>query len=722
MRQTIRLNATRPLLRCGTALLAVLAAGPALAQADAAIEEVVVTAARTPVPVSALPYSVTLIDKQALDTQVAISGNVIESLSQFVPSFSPGRQKLTGAGETFRGRKPVYLVDGVPQSNPLRDGSREGFTIDPIAIERVEVIAGANALQGLGATGGLINFVTRKPATDGTWTTKAELQVTSDDDFSDDGQGYRMAAVTSGQIGRIDITAAGALETRGLFFDANGRAIAVDDTQGDLMDSKSWNGFLKLGWTIDDERRLQLMGNAFTLKGDQDYVAQAGNRAANLPATSIRGTPQGDAVSNRVRTASLDYTDEAFLGGRLTGQAFYQNFRAIYGGLSDQTFRLAPGQLIFDQSANHSEKIGTKLTQSWTNIAGTGIGITAGLDWLHDKTYQDLVQTGRKWVPETTFNEVAGFVQLDKDLFDKRLHLTGGVRQDHASLDVPTYTTLNFYGPQTVQGGEPSFDKTLFNAGAVVRPLDGVSVYVSFAQGFGLPDVGRVLRGVNIPNQRADDLVDLSPIVTNNLEIGGEYTLDSLTLGAALFRSTAKLGSLLVRQAGSDVYNVQRERTRIRGLELRASYAVTPDWQVGSSLSVMEGRRDSNGDGKVDTDLDGPNIAPDRLNGWVEGTIAQDWTLRLQGAWLMQRDFEGPGIAAANQQANDFQGYALFDAAVGYQGTIAGQNLGAFTLSIQNLLDRQYITYISDTDRATDNLRFFAGRGRTLTLRWTRDF
>src|SRR5690606_39827031 len=58
-------------------------------------------------------------------------------------------------------------LDGVPQSNPLRDGRRDGFTIDMEAIERVEVIFGANAIQGLGATGGIVNYVTVSPPVTG---------------------------------------------------------------------------------------------------------------------------------------------------------------------------------------------------------------------------------------------------------------------------------------------------------------------------------------------------------------------------------------------------------------------------------------------------------------------------------------------------------------------------------------------------------------------------
>src|SRR3546814_7192801 len=80
--------------------------------------------------------------------------------SDLTPSFSPTRQKLSGSGETLRGRSPLYAINGIPQSTPLRDGSRDGFTIDGFFVDRVEVIFGSNALQGIGGTGGIVNQVT----------------------------------------------------------------------------------------------------------------------------------------------------------------------------------------------------------------------------------------------------------------------------------------------------------------------------------------------------------------------------------------------------------------------------------------------------------------------------------------------------------------------------------------------------------------------------------
>ena len=94
--------------------LGFLAAAPVLARAEEAaprnVDEVVVTAARTILPVNALPLTVDVLDRTVLDQQVAIGGSIVDAVANLTPSFSPTRQKLSGAGETLRGRSPLYAI------------------------------------------------------------------------------------------------------------------------------------------------------------------------------------------------------------------------------------------------------------------------------------------------------------------------------------------------------------------------------------------------------------------------------------------------------------------------------------------------------------------------------------------------------------------------------------------------------------------------------------
>ena len=158
-------------------------------------EAIVITGARTKLPASALPLTVDVLGGQALDDQVAVSGSVIDVVSARLPAFSPTREKLSGSGETLRGRSPLYAINGVPQSPPIRDGSRDGFTIDPFFIDRVEVIYGSNALQGIGATGGVVNQVTvGAPAQDGV-SIRTLLQGTAAEGFDGESMGGKVGAL-----------------------------------------------------------------------------------------------------------------------------------------------------------------------------------------------------------------------------------------------------------------------------------------------------------------------------------------------------------------------------------------------------------------------------------------------------------------------------------------------------------------------------------------------
>tara|TARA_R110002124_G_scaffold91652_1_gene233246 strand:- start:1709 stop:3835 length:2127 start_codon:yes stop_codon:yes gene_type:complete len=704
-------------LACATSALALCSAAPGVALAQTApggtqVDDVVVTAARTALPRSALPATVELIGRAEVEQQTALGASAVEAVAALIPSFSPTRQKLSGFGETLRGRSPLFLVDGVPQSTPLRDDSRDGFTIDPFFIDRVEVIFGSNAIQGIGATGGVINYVTAATPREGAgFSGRVQALTTFDADRFGDSVGYKLAAIGGEDFGRFDLTVGASHETRGAYYDADGRRVGFDGTQGELQDSVSWSLFAKGGIDLGANRRLELMVNHFTLEGDGDYVSVAGNRATGLPTSAVRGTPPGLQPSNEVTSAVLAYSDAGVFGGVLRAQLFAHDYAGVFGGGTFATFQdpaIAPVGTLFDQSGNNSQKLGFKVEWEGPIAPVAGLRALVGLDGLRDTTNQELVLTGRDWVPLTQYGSLAPFVQLNQQLADGRLHLSGGLRFESVTLTVDDFQTLWTYGPQQVAGGSPGFEELLANVGGTFELTPGLLVYGSWAQGFNMADVGRVLRGINTPGQDVDTFLDIAPVVTDNFEAGLEYTRGGFEASAAVFRSTTDKGSRLVLVGG--VYEVAREATEIEGLELTARYAVNPDLRFGGAYSRLDGRSDTDGDGTLDQDLDGANISPDRLLLWGEVDHG-DLSLRIQAQQLFARDFEG------QVAENSFEGYGLIDAiGVWHAG------FGDVSLGVQNLLGERYVTYYSDVQRAGDDLSYYAGRGRTVTLGLTRRF
>lgn len=694
---------------------AVATAIPGAALAEAAdVSEVVVTAARTTLPANALPLTVDIIDADDLAQQAAISGSVIDAVSALTPSFSPTRQKLSGAGETLRGRSPLFAINGIPQSTPLRDGSRDGFTIDPFFVDRVEVIYGSNALQGIGGAGGIVNQVTVGPPKADGVEGRLLAQTTAADGFEGDGPGAKLAGLAGYRVDRVDATVGAAYEARGAFYDGRDRRIGVDSTQGETQDSKTWSLFGRFGYQLDDSARLELIGSRFELKGDGDYVVLAGDRLTGLPTSAVRGDPPGKPAANRTESVSLSFTDDDLAGGHLVSQVFYNRSRDTFGGdpspiATFQDAALAPVGTLFDQSQNRSRKYGGKVSYERAVPGFEALDVTVGFDALYDTTEQRLIATGRVWVPPTDFRSLAPFAQFNLGLLDDRLRLAGGLRHENVRIRIEDYTTLAFYGSRQVSGGAPTFDDTLFNGGVIVEPMPGLRAYASYAEGYTVPDVGRITRAVSAVGVDIDDFLDISPIVSNNREIGVELRRGPFDASAAYFWSTSTKGQLLVLVGG--VYQVQRQRVEIEGLELNVTARTpVPGLTLSAGYARLQGRTDSDGDGRVDSDLDGANISPDRLNmaaAYANGPI----TARLQVQAFLSRSFDG------QDPRNDFGGYTVVDGTVRY-----ATRWGGLSLSIQNLLDEQYISYNSDTQRPTDNLRYYAGRGRTWTLGWDYSF
>lgn len=706
--------------------LSPLALSPAaFAQAQTDIDQVVVTAARTILPASALPLTVDVIDNASLNQQVAISGSIIDAVSTLSPSFSPTRQKLSGAGESLRGRSPLYAINGIPQSTPIRDGSRDGYTIDPFFIDRVELIYGSNALQGIGATGGVVNQVTVGPPKHDGVSGRTLIQASGGRKLGDS-VGGKVAGLVGWRGGAFDATAGVAYETRGAFYDGDGRRIGMDTAQGDVQDSKTLSLFARLGWQLSPSTRLDLLGSRFELKGDGDYVTVPfagrtpvtatfptdGNSAIRLPTTAVRGVVPGDPAANRGETISASLVNDDLAGGVLNAQLFFNRTRDTFGGDISATFqdaRIAPIGTLFDQSANRSRKLGARMSYERAVPGIEGLVATAGLDALTDTTAQLLTATGRAWVPPTKFESIAPFFQGNYALLDGKLRLAGGVRFENVKLQVDDFTTLASYGSRQVGGGDPEFKATLVNGGVVFEPAKGLRAYASYAEGYTVPDVGRILRGINIANQDVDTYLAIEPIVSNNREIGAEFKRGPFDAGVTYFWSKSKLGQFLVRNADG-IFDVQRQGVAIEGLEVNVKARTpVPGLQVSTGYARLRGQTDTNRDGKVDTDLDGANISPDRLNLAADYQTGQ-WALRLQVQSYMSRNMQTATVK------DDFEGYTVADAFVRYALPV-----GALSLGVQNLFDKQYITYHSDTTLPARD-KFFAGRGRTATLGWETRF
>jgi iron complex outermembrane receptor protein len=127
--------------------------------------------------VDEIPGAITVVGKAEIQHTLLVTEDATAVLARAVPGYAESSQAMSNTGETLRGRIPLRLFDGVPQGSPLREGTRNGTFTDMGIVGRVEVINGPSAAEGIGAAGGIINYISKVPTKEGNETTVTRRKV-----------------------------------------------------------------------------------------------------------------------------------------------------------------------------------------------------------------------------------------------------------------------------------------------------------------------------------------------------------------------------------------------------------------------------------------------------------------------------------------------------------------------------------------------------------------
>lgn len=712
-----------------SAALALIMTSPAWAQEEptANLGELNVTALRSTTTLQESAQKVKIISRSQIEDQLLISDDTSEALSKLIPGYAPASQKLGTVGESFRGRDVLFMIDGVPQSNPLRDGSRESRTIDLAMVERIEVVYGASAEQGLGATGGIINFITKSNRGDGV-KQSVSVSASTSDTFKSEGLGGDVRYQITYGDDKKDGLFAIKYGTEGMYYQADGRMVGIYGNQGDTQGSQSYDVFAKGSYYLDDDKKIGASVNYYHLDSEAtlDYENVAGNRATGLTDTAAKYTGtayRGKTPYNDALTVNATYSDDDFFGTRLSAQAFYNDFTARYGANNANNYQdisIAPNGTLLDQSQNESTKIGAKLTLNKDDLWQDKVSVTAGVDVLQDETEQNLILTNRTWAPLMQYRSVAPFAQARVRLAD-RLNLSAGVRYEHGELKVDDFETVAGYTraasfgsrrwTQTpVEGGTVKFDEVLPSVGLVYDINDSTQVFANYAKGLGMPDVGGTLRAINQLG-RSVDTINLEPILTDNAELGVRYTADKLSADVSVFQSKSDVGSTLEYDRELEGYRAVRQATDIKGAEASVRYQLLPSTELNASYAYAKGEYDAKGDG-VMVDMPARNISPNKLSMGLNYRFADGQKrLGMTATHLFSRDY--PAIDNAESK---FDGYTLVD--LTYKQPLGK---GTFGFGVNNLLNEKYDVFLTDAVLPTSD-RYTGGRGRNYTVSYSFDF
>lgn len=696
------------------------------------LDRVIVTGTRTPKEIDKIPGAITVVSKAEIAHTLLVTDDATAVLARTVPGYAESSQAMSNSGETLRGRIPLRLFDGVPQGSPLREGTRNGTFTDMGIIGRIEVINGPSASEGIGATGGVINYISVVPNVEGNQTTLTTRYTTQN---HDDSAGWKVGLMFARKQESYDLLLAGSYIDRGISYDGNGRRIGMN-TSGSLASSESRNLFLKGGFNFgqDGVQRLQASYSHFKIEGKGEYVQVLGCRgpdddppcAVPRTNTSEKGQIFGSKDAfNDFKQYSIQYTHNDLFGGVLDINAYKADQAMRYLPEDDDAKQLIKppipdDQRIFDQSEIASAKKG--LRTSWTRgslFNVSGLELHTGLDLVEDEAQQRLALTNRIWVPPMDYKSVAPYAQLSWDIGP--VTLSGGYRRENGKLHVDDYVTTAYRNSVLVKGGTLDYQANLPNAGIIWRITDQWSMFGAYSKGFTLPNVGIPLRNVNYPGQSIAGILDLQAVIVVNNEIGFNWRGDRGAFGGSVYKSTSDLGTSLSIDPVSNDFILNRAPTQIKGLELSGEYNFSPDWKVSGVYSRIRGKTafwnaspaglyPAGGLNKPMGVLD---INPDKLALAVTWKFLPDADATLGATKLFNRHISGSDVRAYDAKAYSYDeqthGYTLWDLGVNYDM----QRFGKISLGVENLLNKQYILSWS---QLAGYQNYWAGRGRVTSL------
>lgn len=675
------------------------------------LTEVIVSAGRTRETIDEVPSSVSIVGLKTLQQNIYITTNLGDILENRVSGLAPSTGLSSNFGQTLRGRSLLIMVDGVPQSTPLRNGAMDLRALDPAVIERIEVVKGATAIYGNGAAGGLINYFTRNPKTSQLLNSQTSVGATGSLVKSSNSMGGRLSQMFYGDKGKFSYVVSGVYEQTGEQKDADGEVLPP--VYG-LGETDSYNGFAKLGYEFNANHKVQATYNFYSSRQTTNHLTVNGEYNTGKKTTATlgqsKGVPQGVRGNHNL---SVQFSGQ-------TGIANTHYDADVYYQSVDNIFFYSEVFIGGGVSRILSKKNGARLVLNTPLLLNNvDANFTYGLDAQSDVTSQPLID-GRMWVPKMDMLNLAPFIQTKLTVFDK-LVLKGGVRYEKVNIGVDDYATLSTKNTATgavtpsmnVKGGDLKYNAVVANVGLRYNLTNYFSPYISFTQGFSVSDIGLVLRSA-----RVNDIakINTEAVIVNNYEAGFVSKLKNLRFEATGHISKSSLGANSVYDNGAFV--VVRTPERIYGYELAADMQVTSNLQAGLSYTYVEGKVDADNDGNYDSKgddyLPGQRIAPPKLAGHVDyAVIPGKLNVLLQYTGVMKRDrFAKNSSGSYDPYKAPVKAYNLFNSSFGYNfNESTSLNLG-----IENLFNEDYFTARSQWGAFNDSYTKGKGASYRLTL------
>lgn len=705
------------------------------AQPSMMLDPIVVVANQTPKAISDIPATVWHIDEYQVDEAARTGKRLGDFISQQVPSLDFGSGGRTSAGQNLRGRSMQVMIDGV-SLNSSRAISRYLDSISMENIESIEVLSGASAVYGGGATGGIINIKTKK-AQAGESRITTSIQATSgfqdEDDIS-----YKGHASVGGGTEAIKGNLAITYEQTGSFFDDNGKMLVPDTTQGSLQDNETIDILASTQLQIDEKQSLDLSAQYYKSEQDMHYGIQYDLTTRPFGAEISEGFESDRQASTERKQYNANYHNTDLFGHEVYAQLSHRTENLSFIPFVYGTYFAASEQSTDVTSAR------VAFSKDWTDK----LKLTYGIDGYQDKLdsnkmifnpgtsiatggliNDEFAIIGR--YPRTQVESIAGFLQSDYELTNK-LSATAGFRYQHLNNEVDDFiadkvqTDIalgNASGGDAILGGSNDYNVSLFNLGLNYKPTSNLRYFANFSQGFQLPDPAKfygqgiytknsanyyqLINGSNVSGTKLDG------IKTDSYELGMSLNHNNLTGQITGYYSLSDgsidydRSTLLITQSGN--------KKRVYGIEAKGDYAINDNVSIGGLAHWIKSETQVDGSYKDTVVTD---TSPAKYALWTRWED-DNQALKLQAN--MMRD--ASGYDAKTDYTQELDGYTTFD--LDYTYFLPS---GEFSLGVQNLLNKDYTTVwgqqaqIYYSSYAPASAFDYKGLGRTYTIGYTHRF
>jgi catecholate siderophore receptor len=534
------------------------------------------TATKTDTDLRDTPQSISVVTNDQVRDQAA--QGLAEAL-RYVPGVGFAHGEGNRETPIFRGVATTadFFIDGI------RDDVQ--YYRDLYNIERVEVFRGPNAMIfGRGATGGLINRVSKVPA----WTPAYEASLTLGSDSN------RRATFDINQPITQDL----AFRLNGLHEDSESYRDGVTLKRSGLNPTLSWRPTSKtvvtLGYEYFKDDRIADRGVS-SFRGaplDTSPSTFFGNAAASPTGTDLNAATalvehsfdNGVLLRNRSRWSDQDkFYQNVFPGavnaaGTSVSIAAYNNATSRRGvfNQTDVIFPFVTGQF------KHKVLVGTEIGQQDTdNFRNTGYfpGDAGSVTVPVSNPVTSVPVTFRQSATDADNSGQASvraiYVQAQVEL-NSQFHVVAGLRYDDFEVD--------FKNNRTGQTFKSTDGLVSPRIGVIYRPMEPLSLYANYSIAY-QPRAGEQLSSLSLTNAA------LEPEKFKNVELGVKWDVTrNLAAAAAIYRLDRTNVVVLDPTDPTNTRSMLSDGQRSEGLELSLVGNITPAWSVTGSYTYADAR------------------------------------------------------------------------------------------------------------------------------------